>query len=82
MKKYTMIKTDTVDKLFCNCCGKEIPVDKGIAQKGVFSVRHAWGYFSGKDGQIHSFDLCEDCYDEITGGFAIPVTVEDATELV
>lgn len=82
MKEYTIIKTDTVDKMYCNCCGKEIRVENGIAQEGVLSVRHSWGYFSEKDGQVHEFDLCEECYERITSGFKIPVKVEQAVELV
>ena len=42
--------------------------------EGVLPVDIAWGYFSKKDTQRHQFDLCEDCYDEIIRGFAIPVT--------
>lgn len=45
-------------------------------------VRHAWDYFSEKDGEVHHFDLCESCYDELVGGFRIPVDVEEQTELL
>lgn len=82
MKEYTVIKTNTIDKLFCNCCGREIPVENGITQEGVLSIRQPWGYFSEKDGQVHSFDLCEECYDRITSKFKIPVEVDVSTELV
>ena len=30
----------------------------------------------------HSFDLCEECYDKMIKGFAIPVEEEDVTELL
>lgn len=73
MKKYS---------LFCNMCGKEIKTEKGTAREGVLSVEQGWGYFSGKDGEIHSFDLCEKCYDELAGQFRIPVTVRRQTELL
>ncbi|MDD2978955.1 MAG: hypothetical protein PHN80_03185 [Hespellia sp.] len=63
------------EKIFCNRCGKELPMDHGMVKAGVFSMDFEWGYFSEKDGQKHSFDLCEACYDEMTGQFQIPVTV-------
>ena len=42
----------------------------------------AWDYFSEKDGERHSFDLCEECYDELVNQFRIPVEVEEQTELL
>ena len=54
----------------------------GYPREGVFSVDQEWGYFSEKDGEVHHFDLCESCYDELVGGFRIPVDVEEQTELL
>lgn len=65
-----------VSKIFCNQCGKEIPVVNGQAQAGVFSVEYSWGYFSEKDGERHAFELCEDCYDAMLKGFRIPAEIE------
>ena len=44
--------------------------------EGVFSVDYTWGYFSDKDGERHSFDLCESCYDELLRTFRIPAEIE------
>ena len=62
----------------CNVCGKtvELPFGEGL------SVEKTWGYFSGKDGERHSFFLCEDCYDRITAAFAVPVKIREVTELL
>lgn len=65
-----------VGRIFCNQCGKEIPVVNGQAQAGVFSAEYSWGYFSEKDGEKHSFELCEDCYDAMVKKFCIPVEIE------
>ena len=73
MKKYS---------LFCNMCGREIRVEKGIAREGVLSVEQNWGYFSEKDGESHSFDLCEACYDRLTAGFKIPPEKNTEKELL
>lgn len=69
------------EKIICNKCGKELEVKNGIVREGFFHGEIYWGYFSRKDGEKHSFDLCEDCYDELAGSFAVEVTVEDETEL-
>ena len=73
MKKYS---------IFCNMCGKEIKMKDGWAEEGVLSVEKAWDYFSQKDGELHSFELCGNCYDQIAARFKIPVTVKRQTELL
>lgn len=66
----------------CNKCGKEIVMRKDLALEGIFEIAYSWGYYSKKDGEIHSFDLCEECYDDICGSFIIPVDVEKKAELM
>ncbi|NLZ80793.1 MAG: hypothetical protein GX913_03180 [Clostridiales bacterium] len=66
-------------ELNCNCCGKQIIVERGIIKEGTFVADISWGYFSRKDGEKDSFTLCEDCYDDFVGKFSIPV--KKATEL-
>lgn len=70
------------DKIYCNRCKKMIPVSHGVTQEGVLHVEKTWGYFSGKDGEKHSFDLCEDCYDRMLGEFQIPADIEELVELI
>ena len=57
-------------------------VEHGIIREGSIGIDHAWDYFSEKDGQIHHFDLCEDCYDEMISGFKLPVETEEQLELL
>lgn len=80
MRQYRHIqKTEefkVINKIICNQCGKEIPVVNGQAQEGVFSVDYTWGYFSEKDGERHSFELCEKCYDALLNSFHIPAEIE------
>ena len=66
-----------IEEIVCNCCKKKIPVADGYAREGVFSVDYVWGYFSEKDGEIHSFDLCEECYDKLLRGFQIPAEIKE-----
>lgn len=79
MRQYQMRLKETKEtkKVFCNKCGKEIPVVDGHTEEEVFSVDYRWGYFSGKDGERHRFDLCEDCYDEMLHAFRIPAEIEE-----
>ncbi len=76
MRKYRIQETEEVTKIICNKCGKEIAVENGIAREDVLSVEKRWGYFSGKDNEVHRFDLCESCYDEIVVAFQIPAEIE------
>ncbi len=82
MKKYSLKQGKRISKIKCNVCGKELKVENGIVMEGVFSVDYNWGYFSGKDGEMHSFDICEECYDQIMKQFKIPVTSEENRELI
>ncbi|HIX64229.1 MAG TPA: hypothetical protein H9852_07350 [Candidatus Mediterraneibacter colneyensis] len=77
MRQYEMKKTKEINKIICNQCGKEIPVTDGIPREGVFSADCEWGYFSEKDGEKHSFDLCEACYDKLVSSFRFPVEIEE-----
>lgn len=82
MRQYTKENKKLLNKLVCNRCGRELKLEQGAPREGVFHGEVLWGYFSEKDGERHSFDLCEDCYGQITASFAIPVRVEDETELL
>lgn len=79
MRQYKLKTKEFKDlnQIVCNCCGKQIPVADGYAREGVFSVDYTWGYFSKKDGEIHSFDLCEECYDNMLRQFRIPAEIQN-----
>lgn len=68
--------------VICNKCKKELNVENGIIKEGCFKGDIQFGYFSNKDGNKHSFDLCEECYDKMIKGFAIPVEEEAVKEFV
>lgn len=82
MRQYLEHHKKTLEKVVCNRCGRELKLENGIVQEGVFHGEARWGFFSEKDGEKHFFDLCEECYDLLTGEFLVPVTVEDETELL
>lgn len=74
-------ENNKIKKVNCDYCKKEFRISNGIITEGSFNVDYMWGYFSKKDGQRHSFDLCEKCYEELILN-KIDVTIEDATELI
>ena len=78
MRKYKSNKQ--LEAIICNCCGKKLIVEEGIVREGAISIDHVWDFFSEKDGEIHHWDLCEACYDELVGQFRIAPDVEEQVE--
>lgn len=70
------------ETLYCNVCGKKLKVENGILKEDVFEAVKEWGYFSKKDLQIHRFNICEHCYDEMICKFAIPVKISNKKEAI
>lgn len=75
-------KEEKLEKIYCNKCGREIKVENEIVKEGLFSVDYKWDYFSNKDGMKHSFDICEQCYNEIVKDFKYPVNETEYTEML
>ncbi len=69
------------NKMYCNVCGRELYVKNGMLLEDAFEAKKQWGYFSRKDAALHSFVICEDCYDDMVEKFAIPPEVTTVTEL-
>ena len=68
--------------VICNKCKRELNVENGILKEGCFCADVRFGYFSKRDGLKHSFDLCEECYNKMIKGFAIPVEEEEIKEFL
>ena len=68
-------------EVVCNVCGRVLRMENGILKEDAFEAKKQWGYFSEKDATLHSFVICEKCYDKITDAFVIPPRVEEVTEL-
>lgn len=82
MRKYEDGQDKKLVRAVCNKCGRLLKVEGGYLKEGCFSADVAFGYFSRKDGTVHSFDLCEDCYDEMVSQFKVPVEEKEETELI
>lgn len=82
MRKYEDGQDKKLIHVVCNRCGRTLQVENGYLKEGCFSAEAAFGYFSRKDGTVHSFDLCEDCYDELVSQFAVPPEEKERTEVL
>lgn len=80
MKVYD--ENNILSGVYCNCCGLKIPHRGNVIISGALSFRAEWGFFSNKDGESHSFELCESCYDKIVRKFHLPVEISERTEFV
>ncbi len=69
------------ESIVCNVCGRKIKMDNGILKEDIFEGRKQWGFFSNKDSVLHSFYICEPCYDKIASSFLIPPKITEMTEL-
>ena len=69
------------NRLFCNCCGREICIEIGKNMEEYFHLRKSWGYFSRKDGITQTADICESCMDQWMQRFQIPPERVERTEL-
>jgi len=78
MKHYRemVVKQQKEIKVECNVCGKEInsSIDASGLSVQLFSI---FGFGSPKDGEVHSADICEACYDEYRKTWKIPATIGD-----
>ncbi len=81
MRKYMDEGKTRLGKVRCNQCGRGLRLESGMIKEGCFHGETVFGYFSRRDGIRHSFDLCEDCYDALIRGFAVPVEETEEKEL-
>lgn len=71
MRKYKVISVEKleVDEIICNGCGKKIIKNQfGYFQEHLH-VEKNWEYSSKRDGEKHSFDLCQECYEKMIHDF-------------
>ena len=60
---------------------RKLKMQHDVLLEDAFEAKKQWGFFSKKDMKLHSFVLCEECYDRITAQFVIPPDVSEVTEL-
>jgi hypothetical protein len=65
VKKEIRVKRLEQVDILCDVCGKSCKSKTCPADYEYANLWAQWGYDSRKDGENHSCDLCEDCYDEV-----------------
>lgn len=50
--------------------------------KNIFILKKSGDILQEKDGECHSFDLCEPCYDKMTAAFVLKPEIKEETELL
>lgn len=66
-----------IDKVYCNACGREIKMNKYGYFDDYLTVEKRWSYGSRFDNQVHSFDLCQDCYNILIESLQVKPDVEN-----
>ena len=66
----------------CNMCGKKIREEAGIPKEDYVAIKKQWGFFSQKDGEIHTIYLCENCYDRWVKTLKNPPQINEVTEFL
>lgn len=69
-----------LQQVICNQCGQELKVENGILREGCFEATAGFGFFSKRDGEKVSFDLCESCFEKLVAQFEVPAEWEAVTE--
>lgn len=69
-------------QVYCNVCGIPLEINQVVSKKDYVFIQKKWGYFSEKDGEVHTIRLCEHCYDQWVRSFKVPVTIREQTELL
>lgn len=82
MKKSGNEKQNENNPILCNVCGKKLKVENGIMKEDAFEATKEWGYFSKRDMEIHHFNLCEECYENMIAGFQVPVDIKKKIEVL
>lgn len=68
-----------IEVIRCNMCGKELSVRNDILMEDAIIIQKV-GLLLKKDGETHRICICEDCYDRLSGSFAVPVQREETAE--
>lgn len=68
--------------VYCNVCGRELKHEGDILLEDYIQVTKQWGYFSDHDLELHTFNICEQCYNKLEKLFKIPVTVGKIKEVL
>ena len=72
MRKFKKVKRDVLDDIVCDVCGSSCRTECSEQAEGASMVEYAtlealWGYCSRRDGEQYRCDMCENCFEKISG---------------
>lgn len=82
MQEKKCVRTQVDPPIVCNACGRTLPQKAGITQEDYVFIEKKWGYFSRKDGDIHTLRICETCFDRMLEHLAVPAQCRENTVLM
>ena len=65
MKTYKKKSVKSLDKIYCDSCGKDCTITEPVHEHEYAELNATWGYFSQQDGQQFDIQLCETCFNEV-----------------
>lgn len=66
MRKHKKVFRDEVCDVICDICSRSCLKSEAAMYSAEFAVLNAqWGYWSRKDGQNCTLEICEECFDKI-----------------
>ena len=66
MRKYKKVLKNDLSDIVCDFCSQSCTKQGEDVETAEFAVINAqWGYWSRKDGENCSLDVCENCFDKI-----------------
>lgn len=69
-KEKKVVEVDKITDILCNKCDKSVcPESKNLKWSEGCNIRIGFKYGSNRDGEVHKFDLCDNCYDEFIKSF-------------
>ena len=69
IKAKRLRKTAVCERVICNRCGTAIEKNADGYFSDHLSVSKRWSFLSDCDNEVHNFDLCKSCYNEVVSEF-------------
>jgi len=78
IKEIQYKKTEVITDILCDCCGQSCKVQEDVIENPTrldhlepfynfeyMVLETYWGFYSGKDGEKWSAQICENCVDKL-----------------
>ena len=59
-----IVEATEIKLVVCNMCATDIDITSAPYVDNHISIEKVWHYGSPFDGELHTIDLCSECYDK------------------